>query len=594
MRRRTLLKGMGAAALMAPAASALAKPAMSRVRPGDAGWPSEAAWAGLKDAVGGRLVKPAPLAAACATDPKGAACAALYKDLANPYYIGDQPGGTQVSGWLDAWTPHVSAYAVRAETTADVVAAVNFARRHNLRLAVKGGAHSYQGGSNAADSLLVWTRAMHDITVHDAFTPKGGAGPGVPAVTIGAGAMWVDAYDAVTTKAGRYVQGGGCATVGVAGLILGGGFGSFSKRYGLAGASLLEAEIVTADGEARIVNAHRDPELFWALKGAGQCAFGVVTRVTLRTHELGSQAGGFDLKVKAASDEAFRKLLAAFVETIASGLINPHWGESVQVRGDNTLSVSMVFQSLTGTEAKAAWKPVTDLVASAPADYQMQGPSAASQPMRQWWDFAADKPHRVPWERWDDRPRAPDVHAWWAGDSDQVSMFIHGYESLWLPASLLEAPNRARLADALFAASRHYGVGLHFNKGLAGAPPEVIAAAREAATNPAVLDAFALAIIATGGLPDYPGYPAPGLAKAHDDARRIDAATAALRPLAPAGGSYVSESNYFNKDWRRAYWGPHYPKLAAIKARYDPDGLFIMHNGVGAERWSADGFTRLA
>ncbi len=77
-------------------------------------------------------------------------------------------------------------------------------------------------------------------------------------------------------------------------------------------------------------------------------------------------------------------------------------------------------------------------------------------------------------------------------------------------------------------------------------------------------------------------------------AREIDAATAILRPLAPAGGSYLSESNYFNADWRRAYWGSNYPRLATVKARYDPDGLFIVHHGLGSEAWSADGFTRLA
>jgi len=76
-----------------------------------------------------------------------------------------------------------------------------------------------------------------------------------PAVSVGAGAIWMHVYDAVTTKAGRYVQGGGCATVGVAGLIQSGGFGSFSKNYGMAAAGLLEAEVVTADGVVRIANA---------------------------------------------------------------------------------------------------------------------------------------------------------------------------------------------------------------------------------------------------------------------------------------------------------------------------------------------------
>ena len=82
------------------------------------------------------------------------------------------------------------------------------------------------------------------------------------------------------------MQGGGCGTVGVAGLVSGGGFGSFSKNFGTAAAGLLEAEIVTADGAVRIVNACTNPDLFWALKGGGGGSFGVVTRLTLRTREL--------------------------------------------------------------------------------------------------------------------------------------------------------------------------------------------------------------------------------------------------------------------------------------------------------------------
>jgi FAD/FMN-containing dehydrogenase len=60
-----------------------------------------------------------------------------------------------------------------------------------------------------------------------------------------------------------------------------------------------------------------------------------------------------------------------------------------------------------------------------------------------------------------------------------------------------------------------------------------------------------------------------------------------------AAGSYVSESDFFEADWRRAYWGANYPRLLRVKDRYDPDGLFV-HHGVGSERWSADGFTRTA
>ena len=85
--------------------------------------------------------------------PASAACAQIFKDLKNPYYLGDEIGLTQSLGWVDAWTSRPSVYAVAAETTEDIVAAVNFAREHNLRVVVKGGGHSYQGTSNAPDSL---------------------------------------------------------------------------------------------------------------------------------------------------------------------------------------------------------------------------------------------------------------------------------------------------------------------------------------------------------------------------------------------------------------------------------------------------------
>src|SRR5204862_2168564 len=135
---------------------------------------------------------------------------------------------------------------------------------NKLRLVVKGGGHSYQGTSTAADSLLIWTRGMNKVTLHDDFVAKGckGKSAPVPAVSAEAGAVWIDLYDAVTAKGGRYVQGGGCTEVGVAGLIQSGGFGNFSKGFGSAAASLLEAEIVTADGAIRIVNACKLPDLF--------------------------------------------------------------------------------------------------------------------------------------------------------------------------------------------------------------------------------------------------------------------------------------------------------------------------------------------
>ena len=131
------------------------------------------------------------------------------------------------------------------------------------------------------------------------------------------------------------MQGGGCATVGVAGLIQSGGFGSFSKRYGLAAAGLLEAEIVTADGAVRIANACTNAELFWGLKGGGGGSLGVVTRLTLKTRELPNHFGAVFGTIGAASDAAFRALIARAIRLYHESLFNPHWGEQTIVFGTN-------------------------------------------------------------------------------------------------------------------------------------------------------------------------------------------------------------------------------------------------------------------
>lgn len=606
MKRRDLLKAavtlpllpllLRGGTALARGADAVATTLRSRPRPGQPGWPAAAEWEQLKRQVGGRLLKlESPFAHCDASSPDGA-CAQALKQLGNPFAVGDNPALTQTSGWADAWSSQPSAYAVAAENTADVVAAVNFARRHHLRLVVKGGGHSYQGTSDAPDSLLVWTRHMNQVRLHDAFVPQGCTGHVAPqaAASVEAGAMWIDAYAAVTTRGGRYVQGGGCTTVGVAGLVQSGGFGSFSKRWGTAASNLLEAEVVTADGQLRIANACTNPELFWGLKGGGGGSLGVVTRLTLRTFELPEFFGGVNLTIKADSKAAYRALLAEAVGFYQRALFNPHWGEQMKFYGGDTLEVSMVFQGLTQQQAEQTWAPFLDWL-HARKDCRITKPfEALAAPARHLWDAEFLRQYLPSAIVPDDRPGAPRHHFLWSGDHDQVGWFIHGYQSAWLPASLLQPRRQAALADALFEAAQHRGVSLHFNKGLAGAPADALDRARDTATHPQVLDAFALAISAGGGDPAYPGMPGakPDLAVARRKAAAVGRTMDALRAVAPDAGSYVSESDYFLHDWQRGFWGSNYPRLAAAKRKYDPDGLFFVHHGVGSEAWSADGFTR--
>src|SRR5262249_40654688 len=146
-----------------------------------------------------------------------------------------------------------------------------------------------------------------------------------PAVTLGAGTIGIQAYDAVITKGGKYIQGGGCLTVGLAGLIQGGGFGRFSEHYRTAAPSLLGTEVVTDEGQIRIANACTNPDLFWALKGGGGGSFGVVSRLTVRAHDLPEYFGTVNFKIAAASDDAYGRLIRRFVSFYSENLFNDHW-----------------------------------------------------------------------------------------------------------------------------------------------------------------------------------------------------------------------------------------------------------------------------
>ena len=133
MNRRSLLRRAAALALL-PVMPRTVRAALSetaparRVRPSDPGWPDEVGWAQLNKAVGGRLIKVNSPLSACREAPDGAGCGDLFKELKNPYYIGDNVALTQTAGWVDAWESQPSVYAVAVETTAEVAAAVDFAR----------------------------------------------------------------------------------------------------------------------------------------------------------------------------------------------------------------------------------------------------------------------------------------------------------------------------------------------------------------------------------------------------------------------------------------------------------------------------------
>ncbi len=235
------------------------------------------------------------------------------------------------------------------------------------------------------------------------------------------------------------------------------------------------------------------------------------------------------------------------------------------------LGLHLVFHTLDQQEAETIWRPLFDWIKASSGDFEFtSAPRFLVAPGRRFWDPAAlrEIPGLVVA---DDRPGAPAEAVFNAGDQAEAGQVLYAYQSVWLPAALLDRAAQPRLVEALVAAASHKQVSLHFNKGLAGGRPEAIEAARATAMNPAATEAFALAIIGAHGPPAYPGVPGhePDGAEAKTAAAATAAAMAELRRIAPAA-SYVWETDYFEPDWRRSFWGDNYARPHRSEAEIRP------------------------
>ncbi|MGW1719505.1 FAD-binding oxidoreductase [Streptomyces sp. NPDC002156] len=169
---------------------------------------------------------------------------------------------------FDGLKPAAVAYVSHAD---DIRTALSYARAHSVPVAIRNGGHSYAGWSSGNGRLII------DVSKLNRVRASGGT------AVVGAGSKLIDVYRALTAK-GVTIPAGSCPTVGVSGLTLGGGHGVVSRAYGLTCDSLTQATLITADGRELTANATTNKDLFWALRGAGNGNFGVVTELHFRTH----------------------------------------------------------------------------------------------------------------------------------------------------------------------------------------------------------------------------------------------------------------------------------------------------------------------
>ena len=404
----------------------------------------------------------------------------------------------------------------------DVVAAVRFARDHDLEIAVRGGGHNVAGTAVCDDGIVIDLSAMRAVWVD----------PAGRTAWVQGGALWGD-VDRETQAHGLATTGGIVSHTGVGGLTLGGGIGHLMRKHGLAVDNLLAAEVVTAEGSTVLASADEHPDLFWALRGGGG-NFGVITSFRFALHRLGPTvlAGPVFWAADDTTDvlRFYRDFAADAPDELGSvvrlGTVPPLPGIPEHLHWRPAIAVACCYAGSVedGERAVRALRrfrtPLVDLLAPSP------------------------------------------YVAFQGGIDDTV---IHGWHYSWKATNLagLSDDAIAVIAEHAYAAGSPRSCVVMFQLGGA------VARVPDDATAYAARDVDHNIVIEGVWLPDESGKHA---AAETAWARRF---LQALRPHR-AGGVYVNflDSDDDSSRVREAYGDRIYRRLAEVKARYDPDNAF--------------------
>ncbi|KAJ7737700.1 FAD-binding domain-containing protein [Mycena metata] len=214
-------------------------------------------------------------------------CQSLVREISSEsqvFYSGS-PNYVTAMSHFDIASSQQAACAVEAGTPLDVGVTLRTVGASGVPFAVKGGGHATNPGFSSTTGVHI-SLARFNTTTYDASYPNTASG----AVTIGAGLTWGQVYT-VLDPLGVIVVGGRDHSVGVAGFILGGGYGYHSNQYGLSADTVLSFELVLPNGIVKNITEKSDADLFWALKGGGN-NFGIVTSFVVRAFPQGQVWGG--------------------------------------------------------------------------------------------------------------------------------------------------------------------------------------------------------------------------------------------------------------------------------------------------------------
>jgi FAD/FMN-containing dehydrogenase len=428
----------------------------------------------------------------------------------------------------------------RVASPADIAHCISFARRFKLPLRLRSGGHSYIGAS-IGTGMVIDLRSLSGVEVDAA------AGT----ATIGAGAALVDVYNELALH-GVSIPAGSCPSVGLSGLALGGGIGVVARRYGLTCDRLVEAQVVTADGQTLTASSSSHSDLYWALRGGGG-SFGVVTSLTLATHAADPLAHAFVVWPWSAAAD----VVAAW-QPWATSAPQSLWSSahilSTDGTGEATISVAAVMvagsaalqQHIGELVASIATAPTTNFVGSASYESTMMLESGCSTLSVQSCHVAAETP----------------------GGTLPRDAFVAGSDFFRdpIPAagiSALVAAVERRQSDPRLGSG---GASLDI---LGGAVDTVAAGATAWSHRGALFDAQYTASWGT----------TPGNGPLARNQHSLASIHSAVRKYA-SGEAYQNYADDTLPNPQQAYYGANLARLIEVRRTYDPTGVFTQPQGV--------------
>jgi FAD/FMN-containing dehydrogenase len=412
---------------------------------------------------------------------------------------------------------------VRCETPGDVAEAIAGARASGSEIAVRSGGHCFAGRSSTRGVLV-------DVTPMSSVSVTG------ERATIGAGARLADVYDALAGQ-GLTIPAGCGPTVGIAGLALGGGLGILGRKHGLTCDSLVGAQVVLADGRVVNCDERTEPDLFWALRGAGGGQFGVVTSLTFRTLAA-PRATAFRLEWPhahaVALNEAWQGWAPAAPDELAASMLVAADGDAGEP------PVVTLIGALLGSEADAV-EHIDELISRAGAEPQSSE--------------YVDGSYR----------EAKRYLSGLGGPVDDEEEVGHPYSKSEFFRQPLPAEAIGALVDRL-TDGRPSGQARELDFTPWGGAYNRVPADATAFAHRDELFLLKQAVVVRDG--DV------------ESARRWLTASWALTRQWGSGGVYPNFPDPDLADWPRAYHGANYDRLVELKRRYDPDDVFRFHQSL--------------